>query len=58
MADRKGRRRTGADPPAEGLQALLQTPVAGFELEDLTDTLRTWPEGRLWQVDLWLKRAD
>jgi len=30
----------------------------GFELEDLTDTLRTWPEGRLWQVDLWLKRAD
>jgi len=30
----------------------------GFELEDISETLRTWPEGRLWQVDLWLKQFE
>jgi hypothetical protein len=28
----------------------------GFELDDIHETFRQWP-GRLWQVDLWLKRA-
>jgi FkbM family methyltransferase len=27
----------------------------GFELDDLNETFRQWP-GRLWQVDLWLRR--
>lgn len=27
----------------------------GFELEDVNETFRQWP-GRLWQVDLWMRR--
>ncbi len=35
---------------------VLQTLVSwGFELEDVHETFRQWP-GRLWQVDLWLRR--
>jgi hypothetical protein len=30
----------------------------GFYLEDITEALRTWPDGRLWQVDTWWQRAD
>ena len=30
----------------------------GFELEDISETLRAWPSGRLWQVDLWLVRPQ
>jgi len=39
-------------------EVLNALTALGFELDDLTDTLRTWPDGRLWQVDLWLKRTD
>lgn len=35
---------------------LRQVTDAGFQLEDINDAVRTWPDGRLWQVDLWLKR--
>jgi FkbM family methyltransferase len=29
----------------------------GFKLDDIHETYRAWP-GRLWQVDLWFRRAD
>jgi FkbM family methyltransferase len=29
----------------------------GFVVEDITETLRRWPSGELWQVDLWLGRS-
>ena len=40
------------------LPQVLQTLVEwGFELDEINETLRQWP-GRLWQVDLWLKRPE
>jgi hypothetical protein len=47
-------------PVFEG-QELLPSILArltelGFVLDDLTDAYRTWPDGRLWQADLWLQR--
>lgn len=39
------------------MTSILQTLNEwGFVLEDLTETFRGWPDGRLWQVDLWMKR--
>lgn len=29
----------------------------GFELDDFNEVCRAWPNGRLWQADLWLTRA-
>lgn len=30
----------------------------GFELTDISEACRTWPDDRLWQVDLWLRRPQ
>lgn len=35
---------------------LLET--SGFKLDDLVESCRSWPEGRLWQVDLWMTKKD
>jgi hypothetical protein len=35
---------------------LARLTELGFVLDDLTDAYRTWPDGRLWQADLWLQR--
>lgn len=44
-------------------QALLPEIVEitsryGYEIDDITEAGRSWPEGVLWQVDLWLVRRD
>lgn len=30
----------------------------GFRTDDLNETCRAWPEGKLWQVDLWMRKKD
>jgi FkbM family methyltransferase len=29
----------------------------GFQVEDISEAFRPWPDIRIWQVDLWLKRT-
>jgi len=29
-----------------------------FSLDDLVESCRSWPDGRLWQVDLWMTKRD
>jgi FkbM family methyltransferase len=38
-------------------EVLTQLSSWGFALEDIHETYRQWP-GRLWQVDLWLRRPN
>jgi FkbM family methyltransferase len=41
------------------LHEILQAITSlNFRLDDISETLRTWPSGRLWQVDLWFKRHE
>ena len=37
-------------------EVLQKVAGLGFVIEDITETLRRWPSGELWQVDLWLSR--
>lgn len=39
------------------MDVLRRVADIGFEVDDVTDAVRTWPSGCLWQVDLWLKRS-
>lgn len=38
------------------MEVLQKVAACGFVVEDITETLRQWPGGELWQVDLWLSR--
>ena len=38
------------------LDILQKVAPWGFVVEDITEALRQWPSGELWQVDLWLNR--
>jgi FkbM family methyltransferase len=41
------------------LQDVLQTLTAwGFELDDVSEAYRLWPDIRVCQVDLWLRRSS
>jgi len=53
---------TSLRPIYEGqslLPDILRTLTSeGFHLDDMSEVCRTWPAGRLWQADLWLRRVE
>lgn len=30
----------------------------GFTTDDITESCRSWPDGKLWQIDLWMRKSD
>lgn len=35
---------------------LAECTSLGFQVDEITEAARSWPDGTLWQVDLWLAR--